>query len=231
MGPGRRLRGPRIPAGGRIVIRIVLVDDQTLVRQGIRSLLELAGDVAIVAEAADGEEAVAAIQRERPDVVLLDLRMPKKGGVDVLRELQALAALPPTIVLTTFDDDEALLDAVKAGAKGYFLKDVSLERLTEGIREVARGGSIIRPVITERVLRGLEHVRRDFDALSPPDPLTRREVEILRLMAGGYSNREIADAIGAAEGTVKNHASSILSKLGVRDRTRAVLKALEMGYI
>jgi DNA-binding NarL/FixJ family response regulator len=213
------------------MIRVVLVDDQTLVRQGIRSLLELAGDVAIVAEAGDGDEGVAVIRRERPDVVLLDLRMPKKGGVGLLRELQGLGELPPTIVLTTFDDDEALLDAVKAGAKGYFLKDVSLERLTEAIREVAAGGSIIRPVITERLLKGLEHIRRDFDALSPPDPLTKREVEILRLMAGGYSNREIAEAIGTAEGTVKNHASSILSKLGVRDRSRAVLKALELGYI
>src|SRR5215216_1452219 len=213
------------------MIRIVLVDDQTLVRQGIRSLLELAGDVAIVAEANDGEEAVAVIQRERPDVVLLDLRMPKKGGVDVLRELHAAGALPPTIVLTTFDDDEALLEAVRAGAKGYLLKDVSLERLTEAIRIVAGGESLFRPGVTERVLRGLEHIRRDFDALSPPDPLTKRETEILRLMAGGYSNREIADALGTAEGTVKNHASSILSKLGVRDRTRAVLKALEHGYI
>ncbi len=213
------------------MIRIVLVDDQTLVRQGIRSLLGLVSDVSIVAEAADGDEAVAVIQRERPDVVLLDLRMPKKGGVEVLRDLQSSSTLPPTIVLTTFDDDEALLDAVRAGAKGYFLKDVSLERLTDGIREVARGGSIIRPAITERVLKGLEHVRREFDSLSPPDPLTKREVEILRLMAGGYSNREIAEALGTAEGTVKNHASSILSKLGVRDRTRAVLKALELGYI
>ena len=213
------------------MIRVVLVDDQTLVRQGIRSLLELAGDVAIVAEAADGDEGIAVIRRERPDVVLLDLRMPKKGGVDVLRVLQATGALPPTIVLTTFDDDEALLDAVKAGAKGYLLKDVSLERLTDAIRVVADGESLIRPAITERVLRGLEHIRRDFDALSPPDPLTRRELEILRLMAGGYSNREIAEALGTAEGTVKNHASSILSKLGVRDRTRAVLKALELGYI
>ena len=213
------------------MIRIVLVDDQTLVRQGIRSLLELAGDVAIVAEARDGDEGLAVIRRERPDVVLLDLRMPKKGGVDVLRVLQATNALPPTIVLTTFDDDEALLDAVRAGAKGYLLKDVSLERLTDAIRAVAAGDSLIQPAITERVLRGLEHVRRDFDALSPPDPLTKRELEILRLMAGGYSNREIAEALGTAEGTVKNHASSILSKLGVRDRTRAVLKALELGYI
>ena len=213
------------------MIRVVLVDDQTLVRRGIRSLLELAGDIAIVAEAGDGEEGLAAIRRERPDVVLLDVRMPKKGGLDVLRDLQASGTSPPTILLTTFDDDEVLLEGVKAGARGYLLKDVSLEQLTEAIRTVVRGGTLIRPAITERVLRGLEHVRRDFDALSPPDPLTRREVEILRLMAGGYSNREIADALGTAEGTVKNHASSILSKLGVRDRTRAVLKALELGYI
>jgi len=135
------------------------------------------------------------------------------------------------VLLTTFDDDEALLEGMKAGARGYLLKDVSLERLTEAIRTVASGGSLIRPAVTETALRGLEHVLRDFDALSPPDPLTRREVEILRLMAGGYSNGEIADALGTAVGTVKNHASSILSKLGVRDRTRAVLKALELGYI
>ena len=213
------------------MIRVALVDDQTLIRQGVRSLLELTGDITIVAEATDGNEAVVMIHRERPDVVLLDLRMPGKDGVAVLRELRAADALPPTIILTTFDDDDALLDAVRAGARGYLLKDVSLEHLTEAIRVVAEGGSVIRPAVTERVLRGLEHVRRDFDAMSPPDPLTRREVEILRLMAGGYSNREIAEALGTAEGTVKNHASSILSKLGVRDRTRAVLKALELGYI
>jgi len=213
------------------VIRVVLVDDQTLVRRGIRSLLELAGDIEIVAEAADGDEGIATILRERPDVVLLDVRMPRKDGLEVLRELQEARALPPTVLLTTFDDDEVLLEAVKAGARGYLLKDVSLEQLTDAIRSVAGGGTMIRPALTERVLRGLEHVRRDFDALDPPDPLTKREVEILRLMAGGYSNREIAGALGTAEGTVKNHASSILSKLGVRDRTRAVLKALERGYI
>jgi len=213
------------------VIRIVLVDDQTLVRQGIRSLLQLAGDITIVGEAGDGDEALSVIAREKPDVVLLDVRMPKKNGLDVLRELKTTNAAPPIILLTTFDDDEALLAAVKAGAKGYLLKDVSLEQLTEAIRAVAAGGTVIRPAVTERVLRGLEHMPRDFEALSPPDPLTKREIEILRLMAGGYSNREIADALGTAEGTVKNHASSILSKLGVRDRTRAVLKALELGYI
>jgi DNA-binding NarL/FixJ family response regulator len=213
------------------VIRIVLVDDQTLVRSGIRSLLELAGDMAVVAEARDGEEALPLIGREKPDVVLLDVRMPKLDGLGVLRALRAKDELPPTILLTTFDDDEALLEGVKSGARGYLLKDVSLEQLTDAIRTVAQGGTVIRPAVTERVMRGLEHVRRDFDALSPPDPLTKREVEILRLMAGGYSNREIAEALGTAEGTVKNHASSILSKLGVRDRTRAVLKALEKGYI
>jgi DNA-binding NarL/FixJ family response regulator len=213
------------------VIRVAIVDDQTLVRRGIRSLLELAGDIEVVAEAADGEEAVAMVRRDRPEVVLLDVRMPKRTGIDALRDLQASGDLPPTILLTTFDDDEALIEGVKAGARGYLLKDVSLEQLTGAIRTVARGDTLIRPAVTERVLRGLEHVRRDFDSLSPPDPLTRRELEILRLMAGGYSNREIADALGTAEGTIKNHASSILSKLGVRDRTRAVLKALELGYI
>ena len=213
------------------MIRVVLIDDQTLVRRGIRALLELAGDVTIVAEADDGIEGAAVIRRERPDVVLLDVRMPKASGLDLLRELRDAGELPPTILLTTFDDDEALLEGVKAGARGYLLKDVSLEQLTGAIRAVAAGETLIRPVVTERVLRGLEHVRRDFDALDPPDPLTKRETEILRLMAGGYSNREIAEALGTAEGTIKNHASSILSKLGVRDRTRAVLKALERGYI
>jgi len=213
------------------VIRVVLVDDQTLVRQGIRSLLGLAGDISIVGEAGDGDEALVAIAHEKPDVVLLDVRMPKKNGLEVLRDLKKDSACPPVILLTTFDDDEALLEGVRAGAKGYLLKDVSLEQLTDAIRAVAAGGTVIRPVVTERVLRGLEHMPRDFDALSPPDPLTKRELEILRLMAGGYSNREIAEALGTAEGTVKNHASSILSKLGVRDRTRAVLKALERGYI
>ena len=213
------------------MIRVLLVEDQTLVRRGVRSLLELAGDIEIVGEATDGEEAIASIRLTRPDVVLLDVRMPRKSGLEVLRELQASNELPPSILLTTFDDDEVLLEGVKAGAKGYLLKDVSLEVLTDAVRAVSAGGSVIRPAVTERVLRGLEHTRRDFDALSPPDPLTNREVEVLRLMAGGYSNREIAGALGTAEGTVKNHASSILSKLGVRDRTRAVLKALEQGYI
>lgn len=213
------------------MIRVVLADDQMLVRRGIRSLLELSGDITIVAEASDGDEAIAVVRRESPDVLLLDLRMPGQDGIAVLRALFACGSTSPAIVLTTFDDDDALLDAVKAGAKGFLLKDVSLERLTEAIRTVARGGTTIQPAITERLLRRAERLPASFEALSPPDPLTRREVEILRLMAGGYSNREIAEALGTAEGTIKNHASNILSKLGVRDRTRAVLKALDLGWI
>ena len=213
------------------MVRVVLVDDQTLVRQGIRALLSLAPHIVVVGEASDGDEGLEVIARERPDVVLLDIRMPRKDGLEVLRALQASSTLPPTIVLTTFDDDDLLLEAVRAGAKGYLLKDVSLEALTGAIDAVAGGGTMMRPAMTERMLRGLEHVRRDYDTMSPPEPLTAREVEVLRLMAGGYSNREIADALGTAEGTVKNHASSILSKLGVRDRTRAVLTALERGLL
>ena len=213
------------------MIRLALIEDQTLVRRGLRALLDLTGDMSIVAEAADGEEGAKVVRRERPDVVLLDVRMPGKNGIDLLNELRRTDELPPTILLTTFDDDEALLDGIKAGARGYLLKDVSFELLTDAIRRVSRGESLIRPAITERVLRGLEHVRPEFDALDPPDPLTTRELEVLRLMAGGYSNREISDALGIAEGTVKNHASNVLSKLGVRDRTRAVLKALELGYL
>jgi DNA-binding NarL/FixJ family response regulator len=169
------------------------------------------------------------LRRERPDVALLDVRMPKRSGLDVLRELGALA--PPTILLTTFDEDAVVLEAVRLGARGFLLKDVSLEQLTDGVRAVARGESLIRPAITERVLRGLQSNPRAFDALDRPDALTPRELEVLRLMAGGYSNREIAEALGTAEGTVKNQASAVLSKLGVRDRTRAVLKALELGWL
>lgn len=213
------------------MIRVALVDDQTLVRQGIRSLLELSDDIQVVVEAADGEEAVRVIAETRPDVVLLDVRMPKRSGLDVLRDLRDAGRAVPAILLTTFDDDAVALEGVRAGAKGFLLKDVSLEQLTETIRTVAGGGTLIRPAVTERVMRGIEGARPAFDSLDPPDALTPRETEVLRLMAGGYNNREIAEALGTAEGTVKNHASTILSKLGVRDRTRAVLKALELDLI
>ncbi len=213
------------------MIRVLLVDDQTLMRRGLRGLLDLTEDLKVVAEATDGEEALKAVAESAPDIILLDVRMPKLTGVEVLKRLQSENRLPPTILLTTFDDDGALLEGMRAGARGFLLKDVSFERLTEAIRRVAAGETLIRPAVTERVLRGLEGLRPEFESLDPPDALSRRETEVLRLMAGGFNNREIADALGSSEGTIKNHVSNILSKLGVRDRTRAVLKALELGYI
>lgn len=213
------------------MIRVFLVEDQALVREGIRSLLALEKEIEVVGTAADGQEAVAAIPGSGADVVLLDMRLPMLSGLDVLRRLGQAGKLPPSIILTTFDDETIVLDGLRAGARGYLLKDVSLAELVGAIRSVAAGGTAVQPVISERVLRGLESVKSEFPRLEPPDPLTEREIEVLRLMTGGYSNREIARALGVAEGTVKNHVSSILSKFGVRDRTRAVLQAVKTGYL
>ncbi len=213
------------------MISVCLVDDQTLVRAGIRSLLELSDSIRVVAEASDGVQAIEVIPRVKPDVVLLDMRMPNRSGLDVLKQLQADGQLPPTIILTTFDDEQLVLAGIKAGAKGYLLKDVSLEQLVSAVKTVAGGGTLVKPAVTQRLLAGLEHMQNQFASLEQPDPLTDRETEILRLMAGGYSNKEIANSLGVAEGTVKNHVSNILSKLGVRDRTRAVLKAFEIGIV
>jgi DNA-binding NarL/FixJ family response regulator len=211
------------------MISLVLADDQTLIRQGIKGLLDLTDDLRVVGEAHDGESALAAIATHRPEVALLDVRMPGRSGLEVVRALRARGDATPVILLTTFDDDAALLDGVRAGIAGYLLKDVSLEHLAQGIRAVAGGGTLILPGLTERART--DAPAQTFESSTRPEALTRREVEILRLMAGGYSNREIAGALGTAEGTVKNQASSILAKLGVRDRTRAVLKALELGYL
>lgn len=213
------------------MIKVMLVDDQNLVRKGVRSLLELSAEIVVVAEAADGMEAVRTIPQVHPDVVLLDMRMPQMSGLDVLLALSAAGTLPPTIILTTFDDDELVLAGIKAGARGYLLKDVALADLVNAIKTVAQGGSMVKPVVTQRLLQGLENLKTDFYSLDQPDPLTERETEILRLMAGGYSNKEIANSLHVAEGTIKNHVSNILSKMGVRDRTRAVLKAFELGQI
>jgi DNA-binding NarL/FixJ family response regulator len=209
----------------------MLVDDQNLVRKGVRSLLELSEEIEVIAEAIDGVEAIRTIPEIKPDVVLLDMRMPGKSGLDVLQELSGEGTLPPTIILTTFDDDEMVLAGIRAGAKGFLLKDVSLDELVGAIRTVSQGGSAVKPAVSQRLLKGLENMHTDFSSLDRPDPLTERETEILRLMAGGYSNKEIANSLGVAEGTVKNHVSNILSKMGVRDRTRAVLKAFEMGFL
>ncbi len=213
------------------MIRLLLADDQTLLRRGLRGMFDLTEDLRVVAEAADGDAVLAELERHEVDVLLLDVRMPKRTGVEVLEALQKRGFRVPALLLTTFDDDAALLAGVRAGARGWLLKDVAFERLADAVRTVARGGTALLPAVTERAVRVLAESPPAFDALDPPDRLTPRETEILRLIAGGYSNREIADALHAGEGTVKNHISHVLSKLGVRDRTRAVLKGIELGYV
>jgi DNA-binding NarL/FixJ family response regulator len=211
------------------MIRVFIADDQALVRQGLRALLELEPELAVAGEAADGEETIARIAEAAADVLLLDVRMPRKSGIDVLRELGP--SLPPTLVLTTFEDAEAALEAIRHGARGFLLKDVSFQQLVSAIRSVAGGSSVFQPAITQRLMTQAARLQNDFLSAELPERLTEREVEVVRLMAGGYSNREIAHALGTAEGTIKNHVSSILAKFGVRDRTRAVLKALEAGLL
>jgi DNA-binding NarL/FixJ family response regulator len=210
------------------VIRLCIAENEALVREGLRRVLELDSELEVAGEACDAEEALAVVREARPDVVLLDMRMPRGGGLRVLEELEREPASPPCLVLTTFDDADALLAAARAGARGYLLKDVTAEELGKAIRCLASGGTWFKPSLTEGVLRGLGSMR-DGRALREhaDEPLTQREREVVRMMAGGYSNREIGSALGVAERTVKNHVSSILAKLGVRDRTRAVLKALD----
>jgi len=200
-----------------------------LVRQGIRTLLEMDREISVVGEAADGVEAIEQVLAAPIDVLLLDIRMPGEDGIAVLRNLSVRNALPPTLILTTFDDSDVVLDGIRAGARGFLLKDVSYQQLLAAIRAVAGGATVFQPAVTERLLRAGNALHVDMEA--PREQLTVREAEVVRLMAGGYSNREIAEALGTAEGTVKNHVSSILAKFGVRDRTRAVLKALETGVL
>ena len=213
------------------MIRVFVVDDEMLIRQGFRRLLEMDAGIAVVGEAADGAQAVEAIPKTEVDVLLLDIRMPKKTGLDVLGELGAAGALPPTLVLTTFDDAELLFGAVRGGARGFLKKDVSLEELLAGIRALARGDTWFQPALTASLRENLRRRPSTFESADLMEPLTDRERDVLRLMAGGCSNREIANALETAEGTVKNQVSSILLKLGVRDRTRAVLKAIESGLV
>ena len=211
------------------MIRVCVVEDQMLVRQGIQTLLGLVDDIEVVAEAVDGDQAIELIPRLKPDVVLLDMYLPRRSGLEVLRTLSALQVLPPTLILTTFDEDKLVIGGLQAGARGFLLKDVSLERLTAAIRALAEGGTWIQPALTERLLQQRHRLSTDFPSAEPREPLSSREIEILRLVARGYNNREIAEALAITEGTAKNYVSSILAKMGVRDRTRAVLKALEAG--
>ena len=213
------------------MIRVMLAEDQTLVRKGIRSLLGLLPDIEVAGEASDGEEALALLPAIKPDVLLLDIRMPNLSGLDILQRLCSQQRLVPTIILTTFDDGEALFQAIKSGAKGFLLKDVTLEQLAIAIRVVADGGTMIQPGVTEHLLRNLKRLDLSPETPECQELLSSRERQVIRLMVGGYRNREIAEAFGVTEGTVKNHVSNILSKLGVRDRTRAVLKAIESGLV
>ncbi|HSK78936.1 MAG TPA: response regulator transcription factor [Thermoanaerobaculia bacterium] len=214
-------------------IRLLLVEDETLVRHGIRKLLELDPRMVITAEAGDGEEALRLLAEDRPDVVLLDVRLPKLDGLGVLRALRARPGAPPCLVLTTFDDRALILEAIREGAKGFLRKDVSLAQLVQAIETLAAGGSFLQPALTDSLMKGLEAARGTLpdSGASLVEPLTPRETEVLRLMAAAYTNREIAEALGTAEGTVKIHVSNILAKLAARDRTQAVLKSLELRLL
>ena len=217
------------------MINVMLVDDQTLVREGIKSLLGLSEDIKVVAEANNGEQVLTlfqgSIKSQNVDVLLMDISMPIKTGIEAVQGLQNASIDIPVIMLTTFDDHQLVLQAIQAGAKGYLLKDVSLETLVEGIKTVHQGKTLIQPSITERIIVGLKnHTRQDTELQEIPNT-SEKETEVLRLMASGYSNKEISDVMFKSQGTVKNQVSAILAKLGVRDRTRAVLKAIETGII
>lgn len=213
-------------------IAIALIDDQKLVRDGIRSLLELSDDVVVVAEGSSGLDAVRIAQADTPpDVILMDIQMPQLNGIEAITSLNEGGFDIPVIILTTFDDTDLVLQGVRAGARGYLLKDVSLENLIEAIQQVHAGGTVMRPAITDTLLRAVDDTAQSFEMLPIPEELTTRELEVLRLMAGGYSNREISSSLKRSEGTIKNHVSNVLAKFGVRDRTRAVLRAIELGLL
>jgi len=215
------------------VIRILLVDDQALFREGLRTLLSIHPDLEVVGEAANGEEALRLAGDLHPDVVLMDLRMPVLDGVTATRRLSAARPGCRVIVLTTFDDDEYVFEGLRAGAMGYLLKDTPSEKLVEAIRTVARGESFLQPSVAAKVVAEFARLseRPQPAPADLPEALSERELEILRLVAAGASNKEIADRLVIAEGTVKNHITSILGKLAVRDRTQAALKAQQMGLV
>ncbi len=208
-------------------LRLALADDQSLVRGGLKALLSGFAQLEVAIEAEDGEALLLALERARVDVVLSDIRMPGTDGFAMLRRLRARGDTTPVILLTTFDESDLPLRASEAGAQGFLLKDASPEDLLDAITRVARGETLLAPVSTEPV-----RARYAFRDQTPPtDTFNEREVAILRLLAGGYSNKEIARAVFLSEGTVKNYVSEILDKLGTRDRTRAVLKAITLRII
>ncbi|HEX5694596.1 MAG TPA: response regulator transcription factor [Arenimonas sp.] len=208
-------------------IRVALADDQALVRSGLTALLAGFAELELVAEAGDGEALLAAVAATPADVILSDIRMPGLDGFGLVRALRGRGDATPVVLLTTFDEDSLALAAAEAGAQGFLLKDASPEDLFEAITRVARGETLLAPVSTDPVRARYAY----RDQSEPTDTFNEREVSILRLIAGGYSNREIAKAVFLSEGTVKNYVSEILDKLGTRDRTRAVLKAITLRII
>jgi DNA-binding NarL/FixJ family response regulator len=216
-----------------VPIKVLIVDDQRLMREGLRTLLELEPDLEIAGEAEDGQAALDIYASLQPDVVLMDIRMPRMDGVEATTRLRQGWPGARVIILTTFDDDAFVFDGLRAGALGYLLKDVSGAELAEAIRQVAFGGALIEPSIARKVLAEFARLAEPTQppAEHLPDPLSERELEVLRLLAQGASNKQIAAQLYLAEGTVKNYISAILAKLGVEDRTQAALRAHELKLL
>ncbi len=214
------------------MIRVLLADDQRLVRSGFRMILRAEPDIEVVGEASDGAEAVAASHELAPDVVLMDVRMPNMDGLEATRRIAGgTADGPRVLVLTTFDLDEYVYEALRAGASGFLLKDAPEEQLVAGIRIVADGGALFAPAVTRRLIE--EFAQRGAGRVAPPalDELTARELEVLRLIARGLSNAEIAAELVVSDHTVKTHVARVLAKLDLRDRTQAVIAAYESGLV
>ena len=211
------------------MIRVLIVDDHAVVREGLRTFLELQDDVEVIAEAADGEEAVESAQKLRPDVILMDLVMPKLDGIAAMRRLHDLLPDARVIVLTSFLDEDRLLPAIQAGAAGYLLKNAEPAELARAIRAAHAGEAIIDPTAAARLVRAIADV--PTPSASDPDRLTRREHEVLELIARGQSNKRIAFALGISEKTVKTHVGHVLAKLDVTDRTQAALLAVREGLV
>jgi DNA-binding NarL/FixJ family response regulator len=215
------------------MIRVLVVDDQALVRAGFRMILEAEDDFEIAGEAADGNEAIAEARRLEPDVVLMDVRMPELDGIEATRRLVEEGIETKVVMLTTFDMDEYVYEALRAGASGFLLKDVPPEQLVAGIRSVASGDSLLAPALTRRMIE--EFVRRPPESVraarSELSDLTERELEVLRQLARGLSNAEIAKELFVSDATVKTHVAHILTKLGLRDRVQAAVFAYESGVV